>query len=593
MNVSLDQYRHIFRTYIAPQRGRMLGLAGLMLVDLVLQLALPRVVQLFIDSAVAGVALQTLLLLGSGYLFVAITENWTWVGWQYMARNIGLIATNHIRADLTLHCLKLDMGFHNARTPGEMIERVDGDVDKLSNFLSSFLVQLALNGLLVLGVIVMLFLVDWRVAMPILIGVVIACISAGFLNQRLAPLSAKERQASAELYGFLEERLAGTEDIRANGATAYVLRRHIERAREMFRRTVKASFVGVLSWRSLNTALDIGALIALAIGAFRMLDGALSIGQVYLIYAYTSMMSHPIEQIMRQFGELQQATASIGRIQELFAQQSQLTEGTGTPLPAGALSVELDDVTFGYNDSGRKNGGRDDGVEEKVLEDVSLQVPAGHTLGLLGRTGSGKTTLTRLLLRLYDPTKGKVCLGGRDVREVPNADLRQRVGIVTQDIQLFNASVRDNLTFFDPSIPDARIEAALAELGLMNWVRGLPNGLDTKLATGGSGLSAGEAQLLAFARVFLRDPGLVILDEASSRLDPATEHRLSQAVDRLMAGRTGIIIAHRLGTVQRVDQILILEEGRVCENGPREQLVRDSHSRFAQLLHVGIEEALA
>jgi len=158
---------------------------------------------------------------------------------------------------------------------------------------------------------------------------------------------------------------------------------------------------------------------------------------------------------------------------------------------------------------------------------------------------------------------------------------------------LFNASVRDNLTFFDPSVPDARIEQALGELGLSEWLRALPKGLDTKLATGGTGLSAGEAQLLAFARVFLRDPGLVILDEASSRLDPATEHRLTQAVERLLAGRTGIIIAHRLGTVQRVDQILILEDGRVSENGPREQLVRDSQSRFAQLLRVGIEEALA
>ncbi len=231
--------------------------------------------------------------------------------------------------------------------------------------------------------------------------------------------------------------------------------------------------------------------------------------------------------------------------------------------------------------------------DELVLREVSTLLPAGAVLGLLGRTGSGKTTLTRLLLRLYDPTVGTVRLGGVDLRRVPNADLRARVAVVTQDIQLFSATVRDNLTFFDPTIPDAQIMAALDALGMGDWVRALPDGLDTLLASGGTGLSAGQAQLLAFARAFLRDPGLIILDEASSRLDPATERQLEQALARLLQGRTAIIIAHRLGTLERVDQIMILEDGRVRERGLRADLVRDPDSRFAQLLRVGMEDALA
>ena len=565
----------------------MAALFVLMLADLALQLALPRVVQSFIDGATTGAALQSLMIMGAGYLAMAVAQNGTWVGWNYVAQNIGLIATNRLRTDLTLHCLKLDMSFHNARTPGEMIERVDGDVSQLGNFLSGFLVQIALNGALIIVVLIMLLLMDWRVCLPVALGVAAAFASAGSLNSRLAPLSARERQSSAELYGFLEERLAGTEDIRANGATAYVLRRHLERSRDLFRRALKARTLGILSWRSMHTAISIGAVIALAVGALLALDGALSIGAVYLIFAYTNMMENPVDSIMRQFQDLQQATASIGRVQELLHTRSRLAAGTGAPLPSGPLGVDMHEVCFSYDVDGNKEG------EDQVLQAVSLHVPAGHTLGLLGRTGSGKTTLTRLLLRLYDPASGEVRLGGVNVREVPNANLRQRVGIVTQDIQLFNASVRDNLTFFDPTIPDARITQALDELDLGEWLHTLPNGLDSKLATGGTGLSAGEAQLLAFARVFLRDPGLVILDEASSRLDPATEKRLSHAVERLLAGRTGIIIAHRLATVQRVEQILILEEGRVRENGPREQLVRDPGSRFAQLLRAGIEETLA
>ena len=244
------------------------------------------------------------------------------------------------------------------------------------------------------------------------------------------------------------------------------------------------------------------------------------------------------------------------------------------------MSIALNQVSFAYPG------------DDPVLHEVSASVAAGSTLGVLGRTGSGKTTLTRLLLRLYDPTHGVVRLGDVDARHIANDDLRARVAVVTQDIQLFSASVRDNLTFFDATISDAHIHAALEAVGLSDWLRSLPNGLDTRLASSGSGLSAGQAQLLAFARAFLRDPGLVILDEASSRLDPATERKLDQAVDRLLAGRTGIIIAHRLSTLQRVEQILILEEGRVRENGPRESLARNPQSRFAQLLNVGIEEAL-
>jgi ATP-binding cassette subfamily B protein len=225
----------------------------------------------------------------------------------------------------------------------------------------------------------------------------------------------------------------------------------------------------------------------------------------------------------------------------------------------------------------------------------ALRVAPGQVLGLLGRTGSGKTTVARLLFRLYDPAAGAVRVGGVDLRQTSADGLRRRVGVVTQDVQLFHASVRDNVTFFDPTQPDRRVMAVLEELGLGPWLRALPEGLDTRLAPGGGGLSAGEAQLLAFARVFLRDPGVVILDEASSRLDPGTERLLERAIDRLLAGRTAIVIAHRLATVERADRIAILEDGRVAEEGERAVLARDPDSRFGRLLRAGLgaEEVLA
>jgi len=311
------------------------------------------------------------------------------------------------------------------------------------------------------------------------------------------------------------------------------------------------------------------------------------------------MLSTPFQNIREQVQDLQQAAASLQRVDELFHIQPGVGDGwqvaggktlsrvtRHSSLPDGALSIEFHDVSFSYADNG------EDG---NVLHNVSFHLPPGKVLGVLGRTGSGKTTLTRLLFRLYDSTAGAIRLGDVDVRDVALSDLRARVGMVTQDVQLFQATLRDNLAFFNPRIGDEQMERALKELRLWDWLRSLPDGLSTKLAAGGQGLSAGEAQLLAFTRVFLKDPGLVILDEASARLDPATENLLERAVDRLFHAprRTGLVIAHRLQTVQRADDILILEDGRVSEYGPREQLAADPASRFYSLLKTGLEEALA
>jgi len=258
--------------------------------------------------------------------------------------------------------------------------------------------------------------------------------------------------------------------------------------------------------------------------------------------------------------------------------------------------VEFKDVSFGY--AGPEAAAAPaEAAGGTVLHGISFRLQPGAVLGLLGRTGSGKTTMTRLLFRLYDPDHGTIRVGDgaglADLRTLPLADLRQAIGMVTQNIQLFHASVRDNLTFFDPDIPDQRILRVIEELGMGPWYRALPAGLDSELASGGGGLSAGEAQLLAFVRVFLRDPGLVVLDEASSRLDPATERLIERAVEQLVQGRTAIVIAHRLATVERADEIMVLEYGRILEHGARTALASDPNSHFYHLLQTGLEEVLA
>ena len=597
MKISVNQYRTILTTYLKPQWRQASLLLLLLLGGTGLKLLNPALLATFIDAVIAGGAFQQLIKLALLFLGIALATQLISVGEDYLATNIGLIATNQLRADLALHCLQLDMTFHNNRTPGELIERVDGDVGHLSNFFARFIVDLVGNGILLVGVLIALLRIDWRVG-AVLAGFTLLTLWITYVIRNLAvPHFTQSRQAHAELFGFLEERLSGTEDVRSSGATAYVLRRFYEQGRALLRKHIKADMVGVGAYSIMVLLFAAGTILALGMGIYLFQRNVITIGTVYLIFRYTELLTQPIEQFARRLQDLQLAGAALLRIQHILSMQSNIVETGQTDLSCTALKVTFNGVSFRYaateNDTTQPANAENPVDNELVLRDISFALPPGAILGLLGRTGSGKTTLTRLLLRLYEPTQGAIELDDVPLPALKLAALRQRVGIVTQEIQLFHATVRDNLTLFEPAIPDERILAVIKELGLWAWYAALPAGLDSKLSPGGSGLSAGEAQLLAFVRVFLKEPSLVILDEASSRLDPATEQLLEKAVDRLLTGRTAIIIAHRLATVQRADAIMILEQGQCIEYGPRTQLVNNPDSRFAHLLRTGLEEALA
>jgi len=578
-----QQYRGLLNRYLRPRLAQVLGMAVLLLVGIALQLVNPQVIRYFLDTAQSGGAPRSLMYAAGLFIAFAILQQALALAANLTSQNVGWSATNHLRADLALHCLRLDMTFHKQHTPGEMIQRVDEDVTQLANFFSQFTVRVLGNGLLVLGILISLSRENpWLgLGMALYTGLTLLVLSA--IQELSISRWAAARQANAEQYGFLEEHISGAEEIRAAGAEPYAMRRLYQQMRAYLEKTRAAFVISNLTSNLTNLVFGLGFAAGLALGVFLYTRGQATLGAAYLIVYYVGMLSDPLQNIREQVQDLQQATASIQRIQALFVLQPQVTASVGqaTSLPRQALSVAFSDVSFHYEEN------------ENVLEGVSLEIPAGRVLGILGRTGSGKSTLTRLLFRFYDPTQGAIRLNGVDLRQVALPELRQRVAMVTQDVQLFQATLRENLTLFNPRIRDDQINQVLKSLFLWDWVQSLPKGLDTILAAGGQGLSAGEAQLLAFARVFLKDPGLVILDEASARLDPATEALVEQAVDRLFQGRTAVVIAHRLKTVQRADNILILEEGRVVEYGARQVLASDPGSRFYHLLQTGLEEALA
>src|SRR5215469_13809443 len=456
------QFRHYWRllvTYLKPQWLSVVLLSILLMSNIVLQLINPQVIRYFIDATQAGRPLPALLIAAGLFLAIAFLQRTVAFSSTYTAENVGWTATNALRADLALHCLRLDMSFHKTHTPGELIERIDSDVTMLANFFSQFIIQVLGNALLIGGVLLLLWREDWRVGIALTLYSILTFIILRLLQNVAVKQWASERQANAGFYGFLEEHLTGTEDIRAAGAEVYVTRllfSHLGRLLETYRR---ARLVSNLTFFSTNFLHVFGYTAGLALGAYLYIQHQISIGTAYLFVYYIGMLSTPLQTIKEQVEDLQQASASIERVEELFRIQSHLQDQGHTTLPSDALAVAFRSVTFSY-----------DGQQD-VLQDISFQLQPGEVLGLLGRTGSGKTTISRLLFRLHDPTEGVVRLGETDIRAARLDALRTRIGLVTQDVQLFQGTLRDNVTLFDPNVPDARLSEVFNQLALEDWLR--------------------------------------------------------------------------------------------------------------------------
>lgn len=562
---------------LKPDAGRWVGLGVLVAFGSGMALAGPLVVRRIIDEAGLGAGRSTLVGLAALFLLLAVATQLITVAVAWFATVTSWHTSNAIRLQLAAHVLGLDHEFHRRHTPGELIQRVDGDVTSVSDFFGRVVPKVIGAAAMIVGMVLVLAALDWRLAAGMTAYVVATAALMVRGRHRAVGEATDEMGTYAQLYGGIEERLTASEDLRANGAGAHAMWRFVEESAATMHSSVRRESAFLRLWWTVQGSVSVGSALSLVAGAALVANGTISLGTAFLMFQYVLLLERPLEDVVQQLETVQKANGAMVRVIDLLAVKATVVDN-GTTSPAdGPLSVDFDGVSFGY---------ADETGDEQVLQGLTLSLAAGRSLGVVGRTGSGKTTLSRLVLRLVETTGGQLRLGGVPIAEIPMPELRRRVAMIPQEVELFSGTIRDNVTLFDPAPSDAAVGEALRRAGLAALVDG---GIDRELGAGGAGLSAGEAQLLALARVWLRNPDLVVLDEATARVDPATEALLEEAVAELMRGRTTIVIAHRLSTLRHVDEIAVLDHGRLLEHGARDALAADLTSRFHHLLELALE----
>ncbi len=581
MSPSLKYTFSLLKKYLTNYKLLVFLVTLLLLTFNSIQILNPQIIRLYLKQ-VGAATLNTTLLMWTSILYIGVNLVFrgVYVFLNWVSQELAWSTTNDLRVDLTRHCINLDMTFHNKHKTGEMIERIDGDASNLSSFFGEFIVHLLSNALLLVGVLIAVFIEGWVFGLTFLAFTLVAFTALFLLRKITAPLWKKVRESTTALYGNIEESISGLEDIQGCGADAYIMKKYHNVAQNDFKNKNKAMIVSkifVITSVLLEGSLNIGILV---LSFFLQSIIPLDAGLIYLLLAYATNLLLPIQKILWQTGRLQNSLANIDRIKEWFDIKSKIKDIGKLCFPKEDIHLVFDNLDFVYNE------------DEPVLKNINFNLEPGKKIGIVGRTGSGKTTLARLIFRLYDPQFGSIKINGSKNSEYPLNDLRNNIAYVTQDVELFRASIKDNITFFDSRYSDEEIIDVLRKLGLEDWFNKLPNGLETEIYSEELGLSAGEEQLLALTRAFLKDPQIIILDEASSRLDPATEKITERALNILLQDRSTIIIAHRLSTLDKVDKILILENGEISEFGKRSELIDNPKSQFSQLLQQGVMEVL-
>jgi len=592
---------------LRPYRGRVALMFLAMLASTGAGLAPPYLAGKAIDSGIVTGDVSALDLIVVAFVVVAALYAGASYLQTYLVGWVGTRALQDLRERVYVHLQGMSIGFFTRRSPGVLISRMTNDVEALNQLLSTGVVTMFSSTLTLVGVVVILLALDWKLALVTFITFPLLAIASVIFRIVSHGAYRETRERIAAVTAYLQETLSGVRVVRSFGqeprhAAEMTARNEANRVANLKTVYLNASYFPAVELMS-----AVGTAAILLYGGTQAVDGALQIGVIVAFVGYLQIFFEPIQQLSQLYTTYQQGMAALDKIFELLETPPDMVDAPDAIDPGEIRGeIEMQSVWFSYAERDavvdtspmereirpQRAGSTDEadavvdthpmereirphdaGDADWALRDVDLHVPPGQTLALVGATGAGKSTFAKLVARFYDPQRGTVLVDGHDLRGVRQQALRRQLGIVPQEGFLFSGTVRENIAFGRPEATLAEIETAAAAVGATEFIAGLPEGIETQVGERGVQLSAGQRQLVAFARALLAEPRILILDEATSNVDVRTEKIIEKGLERLLAGRSAIVIAHRLSTIRRAGKIVVLEGGRIAESGTHEELI--------------------
>lgn len=557
--------------YFRPYRRRVFLTILLMLVVTGATLATPALAQVAIDDGIDAGSVTALVVIVVAFIFIGLA-GWAAQYWQaYLSSWVGERVLLDLRRQLFRHMMRLELGHHERTPTGRSVSRLTADIEAVNQLVVDGATSLVINGLTLVGVIVILLVYDWKLAVAAFLIFPLLAIGTWWFRVRATTAYRATRERVAVVLSVLQETLSGVRVVQAHGRQEEARKRFRDANREYRRANMRTVTVSGVYFPGVELLAALGTALILWYGGNRVLDQDLSVGVMVAFIGYLASFFDPIQQLSQLYNTFQSAMAALEKIFGVLETDPRINDAPGaTDLPDVSGRIDLDGVSFGYG-------------REYVIRDVDLHIEPGSTVALVGATGAGKSTLAKLIARLYDPDEGAVRIDGIDLREVTEESLRSAMGIVPQEGHLFSGTIAENVRFAHPLATDDDVRRALDAVGALEFVDALPEGIMTDVQERGARLSAGQRQLICFARALVPDPRLIILDEATSSIDIATERRIEEALDRLLTGRTAVIIAHRLSTIRDADRIVVIDGGRVVESGSHAELLQRRGAYWSML----------